>query len=108
MDRTPSTFAGTKSSPSPDAISFADAGLPRQHCLAVAEPAAFGQVASDPTISRLIARLAALGEKALTAIHAAFAGVGERICELADGQVTVNLDDVLVVAHSEKQDAAPT
>ena len=79
------------------------------------EPAAFGPVASDPTVSRLIDTLAASGEKALTAIRTARSEVRRRVWELADdrapdagAQVTVDLDGVLVVAHSDKQDAAPT
>ncbi|MCX4515752.1 IS1380 family transposase [Streptomyces sp. NBC_01619] len=79
------------------------------------EPAVFGPVASDPTVSRLIDTLAASGEKALTAIRAARSEVRKQVWELADdqapdagGQVIVDLDGVLVVAHSDKQDAAPT
>ncbi|MFM9616161.1 IS1380 family transposase [Streptomyces niveiscabiei] len=88
---------------------LADVGMLR------AEPGVFGPVASDPTVSRLIDTLAASGEKALTAIRAARSEVRERVWELAGeqapdagGQVTVDLDGVLVVAHSDKQDAAPT
>lgn len=80
-----------------------------------AEPGVFGPVASDPTVSRLIDTLAASGEKALTAIRAARSEVRKRVWELAGeqapdagGQVIVDLDGVLVVAHSDKQDAAPT
>ncbi|MGW3115524.1 IS1380 family transposase [Streptomyces sp. NPDC001091] len=80
-----------------------------------AEPAVFGPVASDPTVSRLIDTLATSGGKALTAIRAARSEVRQRVWELAGdraphagGQVTVDLDGVLVVAHSDKQDAAPT
>ncbi|WP_438453266.1 IS1380 family transposase [Streptomyces asiaticus] len=79
------------------------------------EPAVFGPVASDPTVSRLIDTLAGSGEKALTAIRAARSEVRKHVWELAvdqapdaDGQVIVDLDGVLVVAHSDKQDAAPT
>lgn len=79
------------------------------------EPAVFGPVADDPTVSRLIDTLAASGEKALTAIRTARSEVRRRVWELADdrapnagAQVTVDLDGVLVVAHSNKQDAAPT
>ncbi|MFJ6216127.1 IS1380 family transposase [Streptomyces sp. NPDC092296] len=79
------------------------------------EPAVFGPVASDPTVSRLIDTLAAASGKALTAIRAARAEVRGHVWELAagrapdaDGQVTVDLDGVLVVAHSDKQGAAPT
>ncbi|WP_406724449.1 IS1380 family transposase [Streptomyces sp. GD-15H] len=80
-----------------------------------AEPAVFGPVASDPTVSRLIDTLATAGEKALTAIRTARSEVRRRVWELAGsrapdtgGQVIVDLDGVLVVAHSDKQDAAPT
>ncbi|MFH8224875.1 IS1380 family transposase [Streptomyces sp. NPDC018057] len=79
------------------------------------EPAVFGPVASDPTISRLIDTLAASGEKALQAIRSARSEVRHRAWSLAgentpdaDGQVTVDLDGVLVIAHSDKQDAAAT
>ncbi|MGQ4437071.1 IS1380 family transposase [Streptomyces sp. SAS_260] len=88
---------------------LADVGMLR------AEPAVFGPVASDPTVSRLIDALAASGEKALTAIRAARSEGRKRVWELAGqqapdagGQVIVDLDGVLVVAHSDKQDAAPT
>jgi hypothetical protein len=88
---------------------LADIGMLR------AEPGVFGPVASGPTVSRLIDALAASGEKALTAIRAARSEVRKRVWELAGeqapdagGQVIVDLDGVLVVAHSDKQDAAPT
>jgi len=79
------------------------------------EPAVFGPVASDPTVSRLIDTLATSGEKALQAIgsarsevrHNAWSLAGENAPD-ADGQVTVDLDGVLVIAHSDKQDAAAT
>ncbi|WP_327240556.1 IS1380 family transposase [Streptomyces sp. NBC_01318] len=80
-----------------------------------AEPAVFGPVASDPTVSRLIDKLAAGGPKTLTAIRSARAEVRERVWKLAGasspdagGQVIVDLDGVLVLAHSDKQDAAAT
>ncbi|MFE0930926.1 IS1380 family transposase [Streptomyces mutabilis] len=79
------------------------------------EPAVFGPVASDPTVSRLIDTLAASGEKALQAIRAARSEVRQRVWSLADrhapdadGQVTVDLDGVLVIAHSDKEGAAAT
>jgi hypothetical protein len=88
---------------------LADVGMLRD------EPAVFGPVASDPTVSRLIDTLAAAGPKALTAIPSARAEVRERIWKLAGasspnaaGQVVVDLDGVLVLAHSDKQDAAAT
>jgi len=80
-----------------------------------AEPALFGLVASDPTVSRLVETLAAAGPRALTAIRRARAEVRERVWTLAGadapdagGQVTVDIDGVLVLAHSEKQDATAT
>jgi hypothetical protein len=79
------------------------------------EPAVFGPVASDPTVSRLIDTLAASGGRALQAIRSARSEVRNRVWSLAgdnapnaDGQVTIDLDGVLVSAHSDKQDAAPT
>lgn len=80
-----------------------------------AEPDVFGPVASDPTVSRLIDALAAAGPKALTTIRSARAEVRSRVRELAgangpaaDGHVIVDIDGVLVLAHSEKQDATAT
>ncbi|MCP3820230.1 transposase [Streptomyces sp. A3M-1-3] len=80
-----------------------------------AEPGVFGPVASDPTVSRLLDALAAAGPKALAAIRSARADVRSRVWELAgangpaaDGHVTVDIDGVLVLAHSEKQDATAT
>ena len=80
-----------------------------------AEPAVFGPVASDPTVSRLIDTLAVSGKNALRAIRAGRAEVRRRVWRLADrkapdagGTVTVDLDGVLVIAHSDEEDAAPT
>ncbi|WP_261719045.1 IS1380 family transposase [Streptomyces sp. FZ201] len=88
---------------------LADVGMLR------AEPAVFGPVASDPTVSRLVDALAAGGKRALTALRQARAQVREYVWTLAGdaapdaaGQVVVDLDGVLVIAHSEKQDAAAT
>ncbi|MFF7884094.1 IS1380 family transposase [Streptomyces sp. NPDC020794] len=79
------------------------------------ESAVFGLVASDPTVSRLIDLLAASGEKALDAVSRARSEVRSRVWSLAGdrapragGKVMVDLDGVLVVAHRDKQDAAPT
>ncbi len=79
-----------------------------------AEPAVFGPVASDPTVSLLIA-LAAAGPKALHAIRAARAEAREHVWDLAKdaapdatGQVIVDLGRALVLAHSEKQGAIAT
>ncbi|MGW2189510.1 IS1380 family transposase [Streptomyces sp. NPDC001719] len=80
-----------------------------------AESAVFGPVASDPTVSRRISTLAAAGTRALSALRRARAEARERVWQLAGtaapdtaGQVTVDLDGVLVIAHSDKQDAAAT
>ncbi|MGM9379176.1 IS1380 family transposase [Streptomyces longwoodensis] len=88
---------------------LADVGLLR------AEPAVFGPVASDPTVSRLVSKLAAGGDRVLAGLRAARAEVREHVWRLAGdaapdagGQVVVDIDGVLVLAHSEKQDAAAT
>lgn len=88
---------------------LADVGMLR------AEPAVFGPVASDPMVSRLIDTLAAAGPKALRAIRATRSEVRQQVWRLADreapdagGTVTVDLDGVLVIAHADKEDAAPT
>ncbi|MFE5011232.1 IS1380 family transposase [Streptomyces sp. NPDC056696] len=80
-----------------------------------AEPGVFGPVASDPTVSRLIDTLATAGDKALAALRSARADVREYVWKLAGAaapdagqQVIVDLVGVLVLAHSEKQDAAAT
>jgi hypothetical protein len=84
-----------------------------------AQPVLFGAVASDPTVSRVIARLAADAAQVLPAIRAARAkaraAVWSRRRPLAGtagsrdgGLVIVDLDATLVGAHSDKQGAAPT
>jgi Transposase DDE domain group 1 len=78
-----------------------------------AQPGVFGPVASDPTVSRLIARLAEDPDAALEAIITARAVARERVwnwagAPLQDGQVVIDLDATLVPAHSEKQDATRT
>jgi hypothetical protein len=84
-----------------------------------AQPDLFGAVASDPTVSRVIARLAADAGQVLPAIRAARAkaraAVWARRRPLAGtagsrdgGLVIVDLDATLVTAHSDKEQAAPT
>ncbi|GAC59034.1 putative transposase [Gordonia hirsuta DSM 44140 = NBRC 16056] len=79
----------------------------------------FGQVASDPTVSRLISTLAAEPVTALSAIAKARAAARGTVWELAgehapshdigeDSPLIIDLDATLLTAHSEKQDAAPT
>lgn len=79
------------------------------------EPGVFGPVASDPTVSRLIDTLATAGDKALAALRSARADIREYVWKLAGAsapdvgqQVILDLDGVLVLAHSEEQDAAAT
>ncbi|MFJ5032687.1 IS1380 family transposase [Streptomyces sp. NPDC088560] len=88
---------------------LADVGMLR------ADPSVFGPVASDPTVSRLVDALAAPGPKALAAIRGTRSQVRGRVWDLAgesspaaDGSVIVDIDGVLVLAHSEKQDATAT
>ena len=82
-------------------------------------PAVFGQVASDPTVSRLIDALAADTDAALAAIDRARATGRHQAWHLAgadapDHQISecnplaVDLDASSVTAHSEKELASPT
>jgi hypothetical protein len=81
-----------------------------------AQPELAGPVASDPVISRLVAGLAAEGPRALRAIRTARAAARERAWALAgerapgaDGNlIPVDIDATIVLAHSEKEKAAPT
>lgn len=76
------------------------------------QPGLFGQVASDPTVSRLITELAADVDVVVPALRAARAAARDRVWTLhrpvADGPVIVDLDATLVTAHSDKEGAAPT
>jgi hypothetical protein len=81
-----------------------------------AQPQLCGPVASDPVVSRLVATLAAEGPRALRVIRQARAAARERAWALAgdrapgaDGSlVPVDIDATIVLAHSEKEKAAPT
>ena len=84
-----------------------------------AQPALFGPVASDPTVSRLFAALAGDLDAAVAAIRLARAQARARVWgrrrPLAGtrgrrdgGQVIVDVDATLVSAHSDKQGAEPT
>jgi hypothetical protein len=78
-----------------------------------AQPGVFGLVASDPTVSRLIARLAQDVQAALAAINTARAAARERVWRVVgaptqDGRVVIDLDATLVTAHSDKQEATRT
>ena len=81
-----------------------------------AQPQLAGPVASDPVISRLVSALAADGPRALRAIRKARAAAREQAWALAgerapgaDGSlIPVDIDATIVLAHSEKEKAAPT
>jgi hypothetical protein len=84
-----------------------------------AEPAVFGRVASDPTVSRLIDTLASTPQAALAAINQARVTVRGRVWKLAgvdapDHQISaqrplvIDLDATLITSHSEKEHASPT
>ncbi|ANY06552.1 IS1380 family transposase [Pseudonocardia sp. HH130630-07] len=84
-----------------------------------AEPALFGPVASDPTVSRTVDRLAADSTAVLAAIDAARATARAKVWALAgsaapDHQtdaanpLVIDVDATLITAHSDKQGAAPT
>jgi hypothetical protein len=77
------------------------------------QPELFGDVASDPTVSRLIATLAADADSSLAAIRRARAQARAQVWQLQpvtapDGWLVIDLDATLVDAHSEKQGAQPT
>ena len=80
------------------------------------QPELAGPVASDPVISRLVTTLAADAPRALRAIRKARAAAREKAWALAgdrapgtDGSlIAVNIDATIVLAHSEKEKAAPT
>ena len=84
-----------------------------------AQPAVFGSVASDPTVSRLFAALATDADDAVSAIRQARAQARAAVWarrrplagtpgRRAGGQVIVDIDATLVTAHSEKENAEPT
>ena len=84
-----------------------------------AEPGVFGQVASDPTVSRLITTLAADAPKTLSAINSARGTARATAWQLsgdrapdhridAEAPLVIDLDATLVTAHSDKERAAPT
>jgi hypothetical protein len=80
------------------------------------QPELAGPVASDPVVSRLVSQLAGDLPRALKAIRSARSAARDRAWALAGdaapgadgGLVTVDLDATIVIAHSGKQEAAPT
>ena len=86
---------------------LADVGVVR------AQPQLFGPTASDPTISRLVAKLAADAPAALAALRQARAAARERVWQIRSpvptkGHIVIDLDATIVLAHSEKEGATPT
>jgi hypothetical protein len=81
-----------------------------------ASPELFGPIASDPTVSRLVKTLAEAGPGALRAIRKARAAArarawtlaGERAPGAGGALIPVDLDATIVIAHSDKEQAAPT
>jgi hypothetical protein len=81
-----------------------------------AQPELAGPVASDPVVSRLVTALAADAPRALRAIRRARATARQRAWALAgerapgaDGSlIPVDIDATIVIAHSEKENAAAT
>jgi Transposase DDE domain group 1 len=81
-----------------------------------AQPELAGPVASDPVVSRLVTALAADAPRALQAIRKARATARQRAWALAgerapgaDGSlIPVDIDATIVIAHSEKENAAAT
>ncbi|HEY1617858.1 MAG TPA: IS1380 family transposase [Streptosporangiaceae bacterium] len=81
-----------------------------------AQPALFGPVASGPVVSRLVSALAGDARRALRAIRAARAAAREQAWSLAGddapgadgGPVTVDTGATIVIAHSDKENAAGT
>jgi Transposase DDE domain group 1 len=84
--------------------------------LLCAESGLFGRVASDPTVSRLIATLAADAPKALIAIASARAAARSAAWRLTgvgapdhgidvEAPLVIDLDATLVSAHSDKEQA---
>jgi hypothetical protein len=82
------------------------------------EPGVYGLVASDPTVSRMITRLAA-DPNVLTAIHRARAAARAKVWQRAQTHapnhkisakqpLIIDLDATLVTAHSTKEQAAAT
>jgi DDE family transposase len=84
-----------------------------------AEPGVYGRVASDPTVSRVIDRLADDAGAALRTIDTARAAARARAWALAGvhapdhdidpgNPLIIDVDATLVTAHSDKEGAAPT
>jgi hypothetical protein len=82
------------------------------------EPGIYGSVASEATVSRTVAGLAADADRVLAAIAAARRAARSRVWDLAgddapnhgvtaDDPLIVDLDATLITAHSDKEQAAP-
>lgn len=84
-----------------------------------AEPGVFGLVASDPTVSRTIAALAADAPNVVSALRSARRTARESAWRSAGDQdpghaisaanpLIIDLDATIVIAHSDKEHATPT
>jgi hypothetical protein len=78
-----------------------------------AQPRPFGLVASDATVSRLVAALAEDVDAALVAITSARAVARERVwgrvgVPLQEGLVVIDLEATLITAHLDKEQASAT
>jgi hypothetical protein len=78
-----------------------------------AQPGVFGPVASDPTVSRIVDDLALAGTDVLTAIRAARATARAWVWDHAGvptqaGNIVLDLDATLLIAHSDKEHATKT
>lgn len=77
-----------------------------------AQPALFGPVASDPTVSRLVDRLALTPDRSLARIRKARARARQvswsHRSPVGRGPVVIDIDASLVSAHSEKELASAT
>ncbi len=78
-----------------------------------AQPGVFGPVASDPTVSRMVDQMALAGTDVLTAIRAARATARAWVWQRAGapsqaGNIVLDLDATLLIAHSDKEHATKT
>jgi hypothetical protein len=78
-----------------------------------AQPGVFGPVASDPTVSRTIDRLASASNDTLAAIRTARAVARAWVWRHAGapaqaGKIVVDLDATILIAHSDKEKATKT
>ena len=78
-----------------------------------AQPHLLGPTASDPTVSRLVVKLATDAPAAFAALRQPRAAARERLWQIsspapAKGHIVIDLDATIVLAHSEEEDATAT